>query len=51
MAATDIDYKKMYGNIVEEAVVMAKCNCISCNGNCLCRSCRNIPDLDELDWE
>lgn len=49
MTASKSDYEKMIGNIVEEAVVMAKCNCIACNGNCLCR--RNTPVIDEFDWE
>ena len=51
MSAKDVEYSKMFGTICDEAVVMARCACVACNScTCAC-SCRNIPDLDELDWE
>lgn len=51
MSANSVDYAKMFGTICEGAVAMAKCACVACN-SCTCGcSCRNIPDLDELDWE
>ena len=51
MSARNVDYAKMFGTICDEAVCMAKCACVACN-SCTCGcSCRNIPDLDEIDWE
>lgn len=51
MSAKDVEYAKMFGTICDEAVVMARCACVACNScTCAC-SCRNIPDLGELDWE
>ena len=51
MSANSVDYAKMFGTICEGTVVMAKCACVACNScTCAC-SCRNIPDLDEFDWE
>lgn len=50
MAADNSEYLKMYGDIVEDTVVMAKCNCIACNGNCRC-ICRGNSDLEVLNWD
>lgn len=51
MSANNVEYAKMFGTICNEAVVMARCACVACNScTCAC-SCRNIPDLDEIDWE
>ena len=51
MSANSMEYAKMYGEINDELVVMARCACVPCN-SCTCGcSCRNIPDLDEIDWE
>ena len=51
MSANNVEYAKMFGTICDEAVVMARCACVACNScTCAC-SCRNIPDLDEIDWE
>ena len=51
MSATNFDYEKMFGNIVNEATSMAKCACVACN-SCTCScSCRNIPeDMEEIEW-
>ena len=50
MRATNEAYEKMFGNIVEDKVVMAKCACVACN-SCTCScSCRNIPDNSEIEW-
>lgn len=51
MSANNVEYAKMFGAICDEAVVMARCACVACNScTCAC-SCRNIQDLDEIDWE
>ena len=50
MAANFSDYIKMYENIKEDTVVMAKCNCITCNGICSCR-CRDNSNTEEISWE
>jgi len=51
MSANSTEYAKMFGTIVDEAVVCAKCACVACN-SCTCGcSCRNIPDLTDIDWE
>ena len=51
MGANNTEYVKMFGAICDEAVVMARCACVACN-SCTCGcSCRNIPHLDELEWE
>ena len=50
MSASVMDYEKLFGNIVDEAVVMARCACVACNScTCAC-SCRNIPDMEEIEW-
>lgn len=51
MSANNVEYAKMFGTICKEASAMPRCACVACNScTCAC-SCRNIPDLDELDWE
>lgn len=51
MSANNLEYAKMFGAICDEAVITARCACVACNScTCAC-SCRNILDLDELDWE
>ena len=51
MIANTIEYAQMFGDIVDFAVVMAKCACVACN-SCTCGcSCRNIPELDEIEWD
>lgn len=51
MSASNAEYAKMFGIINNEEIVMARCACVSCNScTCAC-SCRNIPDLDGIDWE
>ena len=51
MSANDFAYNEMFGNIVNEAVVMAKCACVACN-SCTCScSCRRVPEgMEEIEW-
>lgn len=51
MSASDFDYEKLFGNIANEAVVMAKCACVACNScTCAC-SCRRASEgMEEIEW-
>ena len=51
MSADNIDYEKLFGNIVDSVVVMARCACVACNScTCAC-SCRTAPvDMDDIEW-
>lgn len=50
MSATEKNYEELFGNIREESFAMARCACVSCNScTCAC-SCRNIPDMEEIEW-
>ena len=51
MSASDFDYEKLFGSIVDEAIVMAKCACVACNScTCAC-SCRKVPEgMEEIEW-
>ncbi|NMD71294.1 FibroRumin family radical SAM-modified Cys-rich RiPP [Bacillus sp. DNRA2] len=50
MSATNFDYAELFGNIVNEAVVMARCACVACNScTCAC-SCKAIPEWEEIEW-
>ncbi len=51
MSANVVDYAKMFGEIADLSVVMARCACVACN-SCTCGcSCRNIPENDEIEWD
>ena len=51
MVGNASDYEKMFGSICDDIIAMARCACVICNScTCAC-SCRNILDLDEIDWE
>ena len=50
MSASETEYVKMFGDICDDILAMAKCACVSCNScTCAC-SCRNTCELDELEW-
>ena len=51
MSASSIDYEKLFGNIQNDSVCMAKCACVACNScTCAC-SCRKVPDgLEDIEW-
>ena len=51
MSANNEAYSKLYGEINDGLVVMAKCACVACN-SCVCAcSCRNVPEFDDVSWE
>jgi conserved domain protein len=52
MSANSEAYSKLFGDICDSAVTMARCACVACNScTCAC-SCRNIPEWEdtEIDW-
>lgn len=50
MSATAVDYQKLFGNIENDAVAMARCACVACNScTCAC-SCRAMPDFGDIEW-
>lgn len=50
MSANMEAYAKMFGEICDSAVVMARCACVACNScTCAC-SCRNIPEWEDVEW-
>lgn len=51
MSANLDDYAKLFGDICDDSVVMARCACVACNScTCAC-SCRNVPEWEEeVEW-
>jgi len=52
MSATTAEYEKLFGNIITEHIVMARCACVACNScTCAC-SCRHTSesDVSEIIW-
>ncbi len=51
MSADTVDYAKLFGNIVDNVFVMARCACVACNScTCAC-SCRmSFVNMDEIEW-
>lgn len=53
MSANTTEYMKMFGNIVEQNMAMAKCACVACNScTCAC-SCKAVPEFEdgeEVEW-
>lgn len=50
MSASAVEYAKLFGEICNEAQAMARCACVACN-SCTCGcSCREIPELEEIEW-
>lgn len=51
MIATENQYEKLFGLIMEHQTVMPKCACVACNScTCAC-ACRNNPDNNEAWWD
>lgn len=52
MIANNEAYLSLFGNIYEDALVMARCACVACNScTCAC-SCRFTPEWEdsEIEW-
>lgn len=50
MSASVAEYNELFGTICEDVQAMARCACVACNScTCAC-SCRNIPELEEIEW-
>ena len=50
MSGSLIDYEKMFGEITDSSAAMPRCACVACNScTCAC-SCRNVPEIDEIEW-
>lgn len=50
MSANTVDYEKMFGNIVNDVIAMAKCACVACN-SCTCScSCHASESMEEIEW-
>ncbi len=50
MSASRMEYMQLFGAIQNEAAVMARCACVSCNScTCAC-SCRAVLEMEEIEW-
>lgn len=50
MSASVAEYKELFGTICEDVQAMPRCACVPCNScTCAC-ACRNIPELEEIEW-
>lgn len=50
MSANMEDYAKLFGEICDDAIVMARCACVACNScTCAC-SCRVVPEWEDVAW-
>lgn len=50
MSANNEAYSKLFGDICDSAVAMARCACVACNScTCAC-SCHKSPENSEIEW-
>lgn len=50
MVATEVQFQEMFGAVIDETIVMARCACVACNScTCAC-SCRRSPKTDIIEW-